>query len=186
MATLQQLEWMEQACRAAAMRYDRGRGVRDDLEQAAWVEVLRAVKTYDPTQEFYPYVWVVALRACKRALVELSIPLSGLKHRPEVAEGVTRTVAEAAEWKADESDGPRDVYERAAIDAKVRARLTKLFGEQGVPFALSVLTGEHHSTDIATYHNVNVRYVRRLASHVRKLCTGDEELYRLWKEELDL
>jgi DNA-directed RNA polymerase specialized sigma24 family protein len=182
-----QLAKMEEACRAAAKRYDRKRGVQEDLEQAAWVEVLKAVRTFDPAKcDFFPFVWTVALRACKRESTQIDLPLSGLKHRPANVNGVHR----AAVHDNIRADGHgrvdlQDMYTRAAFDHRVRERLLELVGDEGLPFALAVLSGEHQTGAIAAYHKVDVAEVRKLAGRVRKLCKGDEKLYRLWRENVD-
>jgi len=182
--TPEQLVKMEQACRAAAKRYDRGRGVHEDLEQAAWVEVLKAVRTFDSGKcDFYPYVWTIALRACKRESAQLALPLSGLKHRPEMANGVRRCALHD-DIRADGRADAGDAYARAAFEHRVRERLLELVGAEGLPFALAVLSGEHQPAAIAAYHGTNSRAVQKLAGRVRKLCRNDAELHKLWKENI--
>jgi hypothetical protein len=200
--TFEQLRVMEEKARQAAASYaKRVHWVdRRELEQTAWVEMLRAVReTWDEDEgtPFGAFCWLVARNALQRAVFKAAAPVSA-SHRIKVLANLRHAEVEAP---TQEPDAPREereevsalnvhnrpdeVYELAARAHAVRERVRALVGERGEPFAFAVCNQTFAPAQIAAEHGVTVEYVYHLRTRVKNILRADQALYDLWKEAVE-
>jgi len=185
--TWPQLIKMEEASRAAARRYRGSRIPQEELEQAAWVELLKAVQKYDETRgvPFYAYCWRIALSAVRKAVITTRSPVTGSKHRVEtVRRAKAVDESEIAEHRAPEYQQPDTALREHQFRRAVQDRVSVLLGEQSVPFALAIGTGDFTPQEIADFNGIPVQHVYRMRAAVRKALFHDYTLFKLWKESI--
>jgi hypothetical protein len=185
--TFFQLQKMEQAARSAAKRYrgSRARGVDpQDLEQAAWLELLRAQRTFDPDAgtPFYGYCWRVAISACRRHVLETRSPATGgIHHRVERGRhlrGVgVDTAAAAPRLVSDES--PHNAYCEAERCAQIESRLRATLGDV-CDVALGLV--EETAPQLAYRRGIPLDEAQALRRGVRAALREDEELFKMWRD----
>lgn len=196
--TMTQLQVMERTARSVAGAYARKLPWLgdDELVQVAWVEMLKAARTYDPEsgKEFGVYCYVVARNAVVTAVLKQASPVGGGSHRrtvhaqlraePTHAEPTAAGAeVERAEVSAQNAvPTPEAAVTEAEFARRVQDRLKALVGERGVPFAVGVFAGEYAAGEIAAAHGVPVREVYALRTKVRRILEDDAALYALWRE----
>ncbi len=184
--TVVQLYAMEQAARVASGRYRHSHMPHEDRVQAAWLELLGAARTYDPSRgvPFFPYCLRVATNPLRRASIEARSPVSGCKHRVERMRACHAVSDEVLEGHARREPSVDYQLDELRFRSKVRRRLRAVVGARAVPFALAMGTNDWTPREIAEQNGVSRAEVYALRNAVRAAIGNDTELFRLWKDRL--
>lgn len=185
--TAVQLAKMEQAARVASNRYRGSVLEQQEREQIAWLELLKARLTFDPSHgvDFFPYCLRVATLALRRANIEARSPVSGCKHRVERMRAVRgvehdETVHVATHDRADQYEQ----LEEAAYCNRIRRRVRKLVGRDAEAFTYALATKDFSSKEIAAHNGMAVSRVYEINRAIRSVLSDDQELFDLWKERI--
>ena len=170
---------------------------RDELEQAAVLEQLKAARNYDPGRgrtgdiEFGAYTWRVAVLAARRSVLKASAPVTA-HHRLEVLKGVSHTSLTIMNEQGEERERPElvepspwldDLAQRSEFLARIQARVVELLGEDGAAFAFGVLSDEFRPAEVAAYHNIPAETVYRAARRMKRQLIEDRELWEMWRND---
>lgn len=175
---------MASIARRAAARYARRCWWADkqELEQEAWVAMLRARKTFDPQVgvPFGGYAWRAVVVSLSSYLWRQSAPVSAGDRDLEELAGIHRAPLEAAANVAQ----ALDVEE--LVDCVRRARLVRdvidLHDEDG--HARAVLLGERRPQEVARESAGDVSQVYRSTQRARSALGTDAELWYAWRDHV--
>lgn len=157
----------------------------DELHQVAALAQVEASPKFDPSwgRPLEAYLWRAAFIAVRTAVAKASAPVSSRSQPQRDLRGLYRAPLPedtGAPLHAALVEEPHVVrYDRAR---RVRERVTSLFGEQSLEFALGVLTHEWNPRDVAREHGVAVTEVYAARQLMTQRLAADEVLLQLWKE----
>jgi hypothetical protein len=182
----------------------------EDLKQEAYCAQLTALKTYDHNRgPFIRYAWRTAVISASMATKRMSSPVStsrghednllgtqraslhdapdtwgGYVHSRSVPQSLSRREPALLEKMLAASLDSYELLTQKQRAQAIRDRVLALLGsEEGLEFALAMLSQDYRPADVSKEHAVPVRSVYRYFARIKEILENDPELYRLWKEQ---
>lgn len=177
---------MSQLARVAARRYKRKCWWVDerDLEQAAWVAMLEAQKTFDESVgiEREAYLWAAIIHKLHREVLHESSPVSASNEYIEELRGLYR--APVNDEKMPDYLCPASLFERHERQHIIRTGLERSLQHLGsvADVAMSVLVGGKKPREITKETQIPVREVYTVVRKARKAMQNDGSLWEVFQE----
>ncbi len=153
----------------------------DDLKQAALLEMLPRLDSWDGSGSFVAYLWPVAKSACAREARRRMIPVSGDCWRVGPMQGL-RGVELTELNEAVTQPAQEQVTGRRAVIAKVRARILAVLRREDAVLILAMHAGELSAEDAAYAWDSTPNAIRARSYRIRKLLRADPVLLQLWEQ----
>lgn len=176
---------LEEVARAAAYRYRRTtRATLDDLEQEAWLAIMRAKQTFDPKHgtPLEAYCWKAALRALSWYVDRTCAPVGGSRSAVAGIDAACHSYEDPLH-SAEGHALPDAAVEERHWTTEVRERLDALLsGLSDGELAADVLLGEYRPSEVSERRRVPVKRVYRATTKARALVRDDAALRELFAQ----
>lgn len=159
-----------------------------DIASDAFVAQLSALPKAKPDKPLIRYTWQVAVNAASASVKRASAPVSS-RANPDHLVGLYRASLDVPDWHAPrqliEHETPFDAVAEKMRVERIRERVRVLLGEDGLTFAIDMLTGEFQPADVSGEHSIPVASVYRVVRRIRETLSSDRVLYDLWRHHED-
>lgn len=171
----------------AALRYKRRYfwADVDDLQQAAWVAVLLARRTWDPGEgpPFEAYAWRASINSLHKTVRKDSAPVSAGDRELDELLGLHRAPLSLIEGIAQSTTDIDRVLDLKRLIEKTTASVRRITSAlRNGYLAKMVLLEEVPPRKVAELERVPVAHVYKATNATRRVLSEDEELWKLWKE----
>lgn len=191
MTTARPFKMLVRNARIVARRYRRRCWwiEEEDVAADAFAAQLSALPRAQPDRPLIRYTWQVAVNAASASVKRASAPVSSAAN-PDHLVGLYRAPLDQGAG----SEGhmtprelvsystPFDVVAEKRRVERIRERVRVLLGEDGLSFAIDMLTGEFRPADVSGEHGIPVASVYRVVRRIRDTLSSDRELYELWRQ----